>query len=101
MLNIALPTILTLVVTALFLIAERVFPGRELPNSKGWYFRVLLINLFQLGIVVVTNELWYSWLGVVSLFQFDKLNAPVLEGFIGWLHSTFFFYLLPLLHLDN
>jgi sterol desaturase/sphingolipid hydroxylase (fatty acid hydroxylase superfamily) len=90
--NLALPTILTLVVTAVFLIAERIFPGRELPNSKGWYLRVLLINLFQLAIVFATSKLWFEWLGGSSIFHFANLQMPALEGFLGWFISTFFFY---------
>ncbi len=90
--NLALPTILTLVVTVIFLVAERLFPGRELPNSKGWYFRVLGINLVQVGITFATSKLWYDWMGGSSLFHLDRLDSPVLQGFIAWFISTFFFY---------
>jgi len=90
--NLWLPTICTVIVTIFFLIWERVFPGRELPNSKGWYARVLLINLVQIGITFGTNKLWFNWLSGPSLFHFAAWNRPVLEGFTGWLISTFFFY---------
>ena len=90
--NLWLPTICTVIVTIIFLIWERVSPGRELPNSKGWYARVLLINLAQIGITFGTNKLWFSWLSGPSLFHFAVWNRPVLEGFTGWLISTFFFY---------
>ena len=36
-----------------FLTAERLFPGRELPLSRGWYLRAWLLNTAQLGIVVL------------------------------------------------
>jgi hypothetical protein len=29
---------------AVFLVLERVAPGRELPNSKGWYARAAVIK---------------------------------------------------------
>ena len=90
--NLWIPTLCTGVVTIIFLIAERVFPGRELPNSKGWYFRVLLVNAFQVGITFATNKLWFKWLSGSSVFKLAAIHAPLLEGFIGWLCSTFIFY---------
>jgi sterol desaturase/sphingolipid hydroxylase (fatty acid hydroxylase superfamily) len=86
-----LPTILTIAVTIIFLVWERIVPGRELPNSKGWYFRVLLINFIQVAITFGTNKLWFNWLSGPSLFHIASWS-PVLQGFVGWLISTFFFY---------
>jgi len=87
-----LPTILTIVVTAIFLIWERVVPGRELPNTKGWYARVLFVNALQIGITFGTNKLWFNWLSGASLFHIAIWPSPVLQGFVGWLISTFIFY---------
>jgi len=87
-----LPTILLILATTLFLILERVFPGRELPNSTGWYFRSISINLIQLGITLLTGKLWLVWFGNISLLNLSALNAPVIEGFIGWFIGTFVFY---------
>ena len=70
-----LPTILTLVVTIIFLVAERVFPGRELPNSKNWYARVLFVNALQIGITFGTNKLWFKWLSGSSLFHFGGAHV--------------------------
>lgn len=87
-----LPIILLILATTLFLILERVFPGRELPNSTGWYFRSISINLIQLGITLLTGKLWLVWFGNISLLNLSALNAPILEGFIGWFIGTFVFY---------
>ena len=78
-----LPTTLIIVSTSLFLIAERIFPGRKLPNSTGWYLRCLSINLVQLGITLGFGGLWIKWLGEVSFLNFSDLNTPALEGFMG------------------
>ncbi|MHC4857156.1 MAG: sterol desaturase family protein [Planctomycetota bacterium] len=43
---ITLPTILLISATIIFLVAERVFPGRPLPHSAGWYLRCLSIEGF-------------------------------------------------------
>lgn len=79
--------------TVLFLILERVFPGRELPNAKGWYVRALLINLAQLLIILATARLWIHIFGGVSLFRFSAWNMPLAESLAGWFIGTFFFYL--------
>lgn len=86
-----LPTIYTVVIAIVFLIWERATPGRELPNSKGWYARVLFVNALQIAITFGTNELWYKWFSGVSIFNIAGWNT-VLQGFVGWLISTFLFY---------
>lgn len=90
--NLALPTLFTAIVTVVFLVLERVLPGRELPNSKGWYIRVLAINMCQLGITLATNKIWINVFGGFSLFHLANIHLPVVEGFIGWFAGTFFFY---------
>jgi sterol desaturase/sphingolipid hydroxylase (fatty acid hydroxylase superfamily) len=87
-----LPSILIIVATAIFLILERAFPGRELPHSKGWYWRALLVNLAQLGITLATARLWTEVFNGWSIFTFASWNLPVAEGFVGWFVGTFFFY---------
>lgn len=87
-----LPTIILISITALFLVVERVFPGRSLPNSAGWYMRSISINLVQLGITLLTGKLWLTWFGDTSLLNFSSLETPLAEGFIGWFIGTFIFY---------
>lgn len=88
----ALPTILIIVTTALFLLWERIFPGRQLPNSKGWYIRSITINFIQLGITLVTGKLWISLLSGEPLINLSGIGSPVVQGFIGWFVGTFVFY---------
>ncbi len=71
---------------------ERIFPGRELPNSKGWYLRAILITLCQVVITLVTNKIWIQLFGKISLFHLAAIKMPFIEGFIGWFVGTFFFY---------
>jgi sterol desaturase/sphingolipid hydroxylase (fatty acid hydroxylase superfamily) len=78
--------------TALFFTAERVFPGRKLPPSRGWYWRVLLVNLMQLAITLATARLWIKIFGETSLLRLRVWNMPFAEGFVGWFVGTFFFY---------
>ena len=87
-----LPSILVIAVTIVFLTMERLFPGRALPQSKGWYWRVLLINLVQLAITLSTIRLWYQAFGSSSIFRLSAWGLPVAEGFTAWLVGTFVFY---------
>ena len=90
--SIALPTALMLISTLIFLILERVFPGRKLTNSEGWYPRAILMNLMQLLITLATARLWIEIFGDISLFKLSGWNKPLFEGFFGWFTGTFFFY---------
>jgi len=88
----SLPMMLFILATIAFLVAERVFPGRKLPASKGWYARAVLVNLAQLIITLATAKLWIDLLGDASLFNFSGWDAPFLEGLAAWFAGTFFFY---------
>jgi sterol desaturase/sphingolipid hydroxylase (fatty acid hydroxylase superfamily) len=88
----ALPTICTIIAAAAFLMLERLAPGRELPHAPGWYARAILINVAQAAITFGTNRLWVSLFSGASLFDLAALPSPLLQGFIGWLVGTFFFY---------
>lgn len=90
--SVTLPTILVIVSTIIFFVLERIFPGRALPYSKGWYTRALLINLAQLAITLSTARLWIEIFGNISFFKISTWQMPVVEGFVGWFMGTFFFY---------
>jgi sterol desaturase/sphingolipid hydroxylase (fatty acid hydroxylase superfamily) len=90
--SISLPTILVVASTLLFLVLERLFPNRPLPHSKGWYGRAIFVNLMQLLITFATARLWIGLFGDLSLFKLSEWQHPLLEGFVGWLVGTFFFY---------
>ncbi len=94
------PSMLVVFATIIFLVAERAFPGRELPEAKGWYRRALLVNLTQLGIILITARLWIHLFGV-SVFKLSSWNMPLAEGFVGWFIGTFFFYWWHVLRHKN
>jgi sterol desaturase/sphingolipid hydroxylase (fatty acid hydroxylase superfamily) len=92
MTSFAFPTICTMLVAAAFLLLERLAPGRELPHAPGWYGRAVLINAAQAVITFGTNRLWVNLLSGASLFHLAAVSNAVLQGFVGWLVGTFFFY---------
>lgn len=87
-----LPAILTVVSTLVFLIIERLTPGRVLPQARGWYARALAITLAQIGITLLTYRLWPRAFGDASLFEVKRMHLPLVEGFIAWFVGTFVFY---------
>jgi sterol desaturase/sphingolipid hydroxylase (fatty acid hydroxylase superfamily) len=89
--RVTLPTILTIIVTAVFLLLERVFPGRALPHSRGWYARSIAINFSQLAITLATGRLWLQVIGGSTLFESSGWH-PLAQGFMGWFVGTFVFY---------
>jgi sterol desaturase/sphingolipid hydroxylase (fatty acid hydroxylase superfamily) len=89
---VSLPTASIVAATTIFLILERVFPGRKLPHSNGWYTRAILVNLSQLAITLLTARLWIRIFGDVSSFRLSFWHSPFLEGVVGWFVGTFFFY---------
>jgi sterol desaturase/sphingolipid hydroxylase (fatty acid hydroxylase superfamily) len=77
--------------TITFFVLERRFPGRNLPESPGWYARAAFLNGCQLGIVVLAGVAWKLWFAGYSLFDLSRW-PPLVQGFFGWFVGTFVFY---------
>jgi sterol desaturase/sphingolipid hydroxylase (fatty acid hydroxylase superfamily) len=90
--HVTVPTLMTIVSTVAFFAVEKVWPGRPLPHSKGWYVRALLLNLVQLGITLGLANVWLELFGTFSLAHLANWELPILEGFVGWFVGTFVFY---------
>jgi len=87
-----LPSSLVILSTAIFFTAERLYPGRELSHSKGWYGRAIFINLLQVVILAVAGLTWNRYFREHALFQFGNWKSPFLEGLFYWFVGTFIFY---------
>src|SRR6187431_2571161 len=81
-----------LLVAAACIIVEHFWPAMELPRVHGWWARVILVNLAQLGIVVLAGITWDKWLASVSLFRLRDHLGDVSSGFIAYFVSTFVYY---------
>jgi sterol desaturase/sphingolipid hydroxylase (fatty acid hydroxylase superfamily) len=79
-------------IAAAFMVLERLFPGRELPRSRGWYVRAVLLNGAQFGIVLLAGVTWSLWLQGPSLLHLAGKFHPLVEGFVCWFVGTFVFY---------
>jgi sterol desaturase/sphingolipid hydroxylase (fatty acid hydroxylase superfamily) len=81
-----------IIATFIFLGAERLIPGRQLPQSPGWYTRALAINLIQLAITLGAGRFWPIVFGNNSLVELRSMSSPPSQGFIAWFVGTFAFY---------
>ena len=84
--------ILIFVLGAILFVAERAWPGRDLPHSSGWYLRAVLLNACQLGIVLIAGLSWNQWFSGWSVFSLGGQIPAILEGFLAWFVGTFVFY---------
>lgn len=73
------------------IVTERIFPDRVLPHVKGWWSRVLLVNLMQFFIVLLGMFTWDVWFQSHQSYIIVGLPDFVL-GFIAYLAITFIFY---------
>ena len=85
-----LPIILAIFI--LFFIVERVRPGWELPKVKGWWRRVLMINGFQIGVVLLAGITWEAWFQSGNPVVNLPIENPLGEGLVAYFIATFVFY---------
>lgn len=83
---------LILLIAAIFFVAERIFPGRELPHSSGWYVRAVFLNLCQFGVVLLAGVTWDEWFRGDSILNISDSFSSVTQGALSWFIGTFVFY---------
>ena len=83
--------VLILAVFAFCFVLERSVPGWKLPRVETWPFRVVAINVVQLGIVVLAGISWERWLSRWSVFHLSTHLPPVAGGFVAYFIATFVF----------
>ena len=73
-------------------VIERLAPGWKLPRVATWWWRVLLVNLVQLGIIMLAGLSWERWLSGKSMFALGSTVSAGLGGSIAYVIGTFVFY---------
>jgi sterol desaturase/sphingolipid hydroxylase (fatty acid hydroxylase superfamily) len=73
-------------------VLERSIPGWTLPKVATWSVRVLVVNLIQLGVVLLAGLTWERWLSSWSVLELSSHVGPLLGGFIAYFVATFIFY---------
>lgn len=81
-------------IMAAMMLLERLFPDRPLKRVPGWWLRVLLINVFQLGAVLFGLATYERWLQTKthSPLQLRHYVSPLVGGAIAYLCNTNIFY---------
>jgi sterol desaturase/sphingolipid hydroxylase (fatty acid hydroxylase superfamily) len=74
------------------LILERIIPGWSLLRVRTWPLRVILVNLIQLGVVLLAGFTWERWLSSRSVFHLGGRVTPWVGGAIAYFIATFVFY---------
>lgn len=85
-----LPIIIAIGVSLLIL--ERIFPDQTLPSVPRWWTRVILINVAQLGVVILGGYTWDIWLKGISFFSLPGHLPAWAGGLIAYLILTFVYY---------
>lgn len=75
-----------------FIILERLIPDQKLPIVKGWWSRVIILNVFQLGILYLGKYSWDQWFQNISIFNLSDHVNSFTGGIIAYLLVTFIFY---------
>lgn len=77
-------------IAALCILIEQLWPANALPKVRAWYWRVALVNLAQVGIVLLAGAYWDRWFAEAALLKLpwgDLANAGV-----AYVFSTFVYY---------
>ena len=83
--------LLTLVIGAVLMIIERIFPARELPVVKGWWQRVIIVNFVQGLIIWGMGDYWQTILASKSLFHLQSWGIWP-SALIAYFVTTFVYY---------
>ncbi|HET7547220.1 MAG TPA: sterol desaturase family protein [Usitatibacter sp.] len=74
------------------LLLERVAPGWSLPHVPTWPVRVVVVNLVQVGVVLIAGITWEKWLSSASAFHLSAHVSPLAGGVFAYFIATFVFY---------
>ncbi len=77
---------------ALFMVAERVFPDQRLEEVPGWWGRVIIVNILQLGIVLLGGVTWNIWFAKYSLLSLQSTCSFTFQILIAYVVITFVYY---------
>ena len=81
-----------IIAAGIFLIVlERIIPDQKLPDVDGWWLRVVIINILQLGVVFLATFTWDKWFLNWRFFELSGL-PDFIGGFLSYLLVTFVFY---------
>lgn len=73
------------------MLTERLLPGTRMPKVAGWLWRAVVLNLCQIGIVIVAGKTWNVWVQGRSLIHATAWPDWI-ASFCTYVVSTVVFY---------
>jgi sterol desaturase/sphingolipid hydroxylase (fatty acid hydroxylase superfamily) len=73
------------------MVVERIAGGRSWPRVRGWWWRAILLNGFQVGTVWLAGSVWNGWMARHRLWSADRLGT-VGGTLVGYFVITFIYY---------
>lgn len=79
-------------IALVLVLIERIWPGNKLPNSKGWWLRIAVVNAVQVGIIILAGYTWDAWFQRASLFELGETMGVLPGAVICYVISTLVYY---------
>lgn len=79
-------------IAAVMVIIEKLWPGQALPTVRGWWLRIVLVNLVQLGLVILAGATWDRWFASASVLRLSQWLGDIPAALIAYFVSTFVYY---------
>jgi sterol desaturase/sphingolipid hydroxylase (fatty acid hydroxylase superfamily) len=86
-----IPAAIVLAAALAMLAIERLTPGRDWPEVRGWWLRALALNAVLVGAVWLAGMTWDGWLERHRPWSADALGT-LGGGIAGYLAITFVYY---------
>jgi sterol desaturase/sphingolipid hydroxylase (fatty acid hydroxylase superfamily) len=84
--------LIPIILLGIFLFSlERIIPAKKLPTVKGWWKRVVVINILQLSIVILGKMTWDHWFDGANIRYLQGVH-PIVGGVVAYFVVTFVFY---------
>ncbi|MFT4176890.1 MAG: sterol desaturase family protein [Luteolibacter sp.] len=83
---------LLLSIATLMIVIEKCWPAQPLPSVRGWWLRILFVNLTQIGLIVLAGVTWDRWLSSFSLLRLNERLGDIPAALIAYFISTFVYY---------
>jgi sterol desaturase/sphingolipid hydroxylase (fatty acid hydroxylase superfamily) len=73
------------------LVAERLAPGRQLEQVRGWYPRTLALNVVQAAVAYLSTATWDRWFPHLALWHAGGFGF-LPDALLGYVAITFIYY---------
>jgi sterol desaturase/sphingolipid hydroxylase (fatty acid hydroxylase superfamily) len=83
--------LIVIAIGIIMLACELTYPGRPWPRVAGWWFRAVLLNACQVGMIYLAGIAWDGWMVRHRPWSADGLGVAV-GAIVGYITLTFVYY---------